>query len=110
MKAKEYDNIDMIKKQSEFEVRMLQMKHSIEQASKDKKKAEDDLYIARDKIREILNEKIALENEVNHLERVEDSKLNDIEQRYVCLSEDYKKIMEENRILKKNEGEQKKEI
>ena len=44
MKAKEYDNIDVIKKQSETDVKILQMKHQLEISIKEKKKAEDDLY------------------------------------------------------------------
>jgi hypothetical protein len=43
------------------------MKHSIEHAVKDKKKAEDDIFLIRDKLREVLGEKIQLENQLNHL-------------------------------------------
>ena len=62
MKAREYDNVGVIQKQSEFEVRMLQMQYEVQQAHKDKKKAEEDLFTARDKLREVLAEKINIEN------------------------------------------------
>lgn len=38
------------------------MRQVVEQANKDKKKAEDDLFMARDKLREVLAEKIGLDN------------------------------------------------
>ena len=66
--------------------------------------------MARDKLREVLAEKIHLENQLNHLERVEDSRLNDFEHKYTTLSLDYKRLIDENQILRKSEAEVKKEL
>ena len=86
------------------------MKHQWEQANKEKKKAEDDLYITRDKLREVLNEKIALENELSHHQHAEDSQLTELEQKFMVLNDDYKKTLEDNRGLRKRESELKKEV
>lgn len=43
------------------------MKHQVEQANKDKRKAEDDLFVVKDKLREVLADKITLDNQIYHL-------------------------------------------
>jgi hypothetical protein len=42
---------------------------------RDKKKAEDELFLVKDKLREVLDQKITIENELNHIERVEESRI-----------------------------------
>ena len=64
----------------------------------------------KDKLREVLDEKIQLENELNHIERVEESRIYELEQKFSLLSEEYTMILEENKVLKRNEGELKKEV
>jgi len=71
---------------------------------------EDELYMIKDKLKRVLDEKIQLENELNHIERVEESRLSQLEDRFGQLTEDYVKLVEENKLLKKVEADQKKEI
>ncbi|CDW87088.1 kinesin-like protein [Stylonychia lemnae] len=110
MKASEYDKVNMIQKQSEFDIKILNIQHQLQQAHKDKKKAEDDLFVARDKLREILGEKISLENQLNHIERVEGSRINELESRYEQLSREYQHTLEVNKQLSGKDIEQRREI
>eukprot|EP00347_Sterkiella_histriomuscorum_P005971 403354563 len=105
IKAKEFDKVGMIQKQSEVDVKILQMQYQVSQAQKDKKKAEDELFTVRDKLRMVLGEKIQIENQLNHIERVEDSRINELEASYEQLSKDYQKCIEDNKTLKSKETE-----
>lgn len=110
MKAREYDNVDEIRKHSETEVKTIQLKHQLEQAIKDRKRTEDEAFQIKDKLRVVLDEKINLENQLNHIERVEESRISELEQKFLIMSEEYTKLTEENKILKQRDIEQKKEI
>ena len=79
MKAREYDNVDAIKRHSDTEVKTIHLKHQLEMAIKDKKRAEEEAFQIKDKLREVLDEKINLENQLNHIERVEESRITDLE-------------------------------
>ena len=110
MKAREYDNVDAIRKHSETEVKTLQLKHQLEMAVKEKKRAEDEAFQIKDKLREVLDEKINLENQLNHIERVEESRITELEQKFYMLSDEYAKVCEENKAMKQRDHEQTKEI
>ncbi len=81
----------------------MQLKHQAEAAVKDRKRIDDELYQVKDKLRQILDEKIAIENELNHIERVEESRINDLESKFTVLTEDYIKVVEENKFSKRAE-------
>ena len=51
-----------------------------------------------------------MENQLNHIERVEAGRINELEDKFMVLSDDYTRLVEENKVLKKNEQEMKKEI
>lgn len=110
MKVKEYDNVDAIRKSSDSEVKMLQWKHQLEQALKEKKRAEEELFTVKNKLREVLDEKIAMENELSHIQRIEDTRMTELEHKFFGLSEEYTKLVDENKTLKKWEHEMKKEM
>ena len=44
MKAREYDNVDVIRKNSETEVKVMHLKHELEVQAKEKKRVEEELY------------------------------------------------------------------
>lgn len=58
----------------------------------------------------MLAEKINMENRLNHIERVEDAKISELEGKYIQLSEEYRKTLEENRSLRLKECDLKKEV
>ena len=62
MKAREYDNVDVIRKQSDIEVKTIHLKHQLEIAIKEKRRAEEECFQIKDKLRVVLDEKITLEN------------------------------------------------
>lgn len=71
--------------------------------NRERKKVEDELNVVRNKLREVLEQKIQLENQLNHIERVEEGRLSELENKFMMLSDDYTKIVEENKVLKRNE-------
>ncbi len=44
MKAKEYDNVESLKKHTDIEIKLMQQKHLIETIAKEKKRVEEELY------------------------------------------------------------------
>ena len=64
VRAKEYDDvIANTQKMSEIDLQFMQLKKRIEDQARDKRLIEEDLYSARDKLKEILREKLAVQNE-----------------------------------------------
>jgi hypothetical protein len=55
----------MLKKQAELELQVIQQQSYVELALKDKRTAESDLDTMREKLKEVLKEKIDLENRFN---------------------------------------------
>lgn len=64
----------------------------------------------REKLREVLGEKIKLENELNQIETIESSRINEIEAQFTNLNGEYKKTLEENKAFKAKEYELKREV
>jgi len=58
----------------------------------------------------MIDEKISLQNELNHIERVEESRICELEKKFSVLTEDYVKVLEENKFLKKSDMEMRKEV
>lgn len=82
----------------------------MDMAEKEKKKLEEEVFLTKDKLREVLEEKIMFQNQLNHMERVEEGRLMEIEDKFEKLSNDYIYALEENKQLKKNEVEMKKVV
>ena len=40
---------------------------------------DDELYHLKEKLKSIIDEKIAIENELNHIERVEEGRINELD-------------------------------
>ena len=75
----------------------------MEIALKDKRQAESDLDVMRDKLKEVLKEKIELENNFNMIQKHELTRLNELEQKFQEISEQYLTCKEEVSILRKSE-------
>ena len=67
---------------------------------------EDDLYASRDKLKEILREKLAIQNEFHSYERQVSQKLGDQDYRINTLTNDILQLTEENSKLKEQVQEQ----
>ena len=70
---------------------------------KDKRQAESDLDVMRDKLKEVLKEKIELENNFNMIQKHELTRLNELEQKFQEISEQYLACKEEVQTLRKSE-------
>lgn len=69
----------------------------MDMAEKEKKKLEEEVFLTKDKLREVLEEKIMFQNQLNHMERVEEGRLMEIEDKFEKLSNDYIYALEENK-------------
>ena len=74
---------------------VIQQQSHVEIALKDKKQAESDLDVMRDKLKEVLKEKIELENNFNMIQKHELTRLNELEQKFQEISEQYLVCKEE---------------
>ena len=94
---------ESVKRQAELELQLIQLQSHLEIAVKDKKQAEGDLDNLRDKIKNLLKDKIELENNFNMIQKHEITRLNELEQKFQEISEQYIKSKEEVQVLRMSE-------
>jgi septal ring factor EnvC (AmiA/AmiB activator) len=71
---------------------------------------EEDLYISRDKLKEILREKLALQNEFHFYERQASQRLDEYQYRLTSLSAELQEVSDDNQKLKNKILEQETEV
>ena len=71
---------------------------------------EEDLYISRDKLKEILREKLALQNEFHSYERQASQRLDEYQYRLTTISAELKEVSDDNQKLKMKISEQETEV
>ena len=103
LQGTESEMSELVKKQAELELHVMQQQSHIEIAQKDKRQAESDLETLRDKLKIVLKEKIELENNFNMVQKHELTRLNELEQKFQEISEQYIKSKEELQAVRKNE-------
>ena len=67
----------------------------MEMVAREKRTAESDLEMLKDKVKVILKEKLELENNMNMIQKHELTRLNELEQKFSEVSEQYIKAKEE---------------
>ncbi len=96
-KAKEYDTqVMQIKKAQDTELHALSLKNRLDEVVRDKKLIEEDLYASRDKLKEILKEKITIQNELHEIERTSDLRISDLEYQLQTMRSDFELLTEEH--------------
>jgi septal ring factor EnvC (AmiA/AmiB activator) len=71
---------------------------------------EEDLYISRDKLKEILREKLALQNEFHSYERQASQRLDEYQYRLTTISAELQEVSDDNQKLKMKISEQETEV
>jgi septal ring factor EnvC (AmiA/AmiB activator) len=71
---------------------------------------EEDLYISRDKLKEILREKLALQNEFHSYERQASQRLDEYQYRLTTISAELQEVSDDNQKLKMKISEQDTEV
>ena len=82
LQGTEIEMTELIKRQAELEMSIIQQNSHVEIALKDKRQADCDLDVMRDKLKEVLKEKIELENNFNMIQKHELTRLNELEQKF----------------------------
>ena len=99
-----------VKRQAELEVHIVQLQSHVDIALNDKKQAENDLDMMREKLRVTLQEKIEIENNFNLIQKHEMKRLSELEQKFEDISEQYVQTKEENHKLRISEGSVRKRL
>ena len=73
-------------KVAELNMQVLQMKQRVDDQVREKRLIEEDLYASRDKLKEILRDKLTLENEFHGYERQASARLDEYEYRLSTLN------------------------
>jgi len=71
---------------------------------------EEDLYISRDKLKEILREKLALQNDFHSYERQASQRLDEYQYRMATISAELQEVSDDNQKLKMKLSEQETEV
>lgn len=88
----------------------LSLKQQLEQAGRDKKQVEVDLFSVRDQLRDCIKEKLAVEGQLHTAERVESQKQADLQYEIHILNANLAQSLEENKEIKGSEENLKKEV
>jgi len=103
MQGTESEMSNVLKRHAELELQLIQQQGGIEIALRDKRNAENDLDLLRDKMKVLLKEKLELENNMNMIQKHELTRLNELEQKFSEVSEQYIKAKEELAALRVTE-------
>lgn len=111
LRAKEYDSqVVHSKKSQETDMQVLSLKSKLEDQARDKKLIEDDLYASRDKLKEILKEKLTLQNELHEIERLSDQRISELEYQLHTLNTEFQQASEENGKLREKVSDREIEV
>ena len=86
------------------------MKQRLDDQIRDKKLMEEDLYISRDKLKEILREKLALQNEFHTYERQASQRLDEYQYSITTICSELQEVSDDNQKLKIKISEQDTEV
>lgn len=104
LQAKEYDScMDLVKKNSELDQSIIQLKEQVDTLTKDKRSLDSDLFAARDEIKELIKEKHAIEQKYHSYERVTGQAQADLDYQLHTLRSNLAHCQGENSQLKQQE-------
>ena len=93
----------LLKRQAELELQVIQQQSHVEMALRDKRTVEADLDSLRDKLKIILKEKLELENNLGMIQKHGLTRLDELEQKYTEVSEQFIKAKEEIAAMRVSE-------
>jgi len=99
-----------VKKYQESQAQLSKQSHDLELAHKETRRVSLELDSLRERLKTTLEEKIALENTLNQIERLEEGRIAELETKFAELNEEYRKVLDERRTLKMTEKDLRKEL